>query len=35
MSVFEGDPEYEAIQQRAFDHLNRERTELGLEPLST
>ena len=32
---FEGDPEYEAIQLRMIDHLNRERAQLGLEPVST
>jgi len=30
----EGNPEYEAIQQRMIDHLNRERAQLGLEPVS-
>ena len=35
LSVFEGDPEYEAIQQRVFDHMSTERAELGLEPIST
>ncbi|HKX55827.1 MAG TPA: tetratricopeptide repeat protein, partial [Xanthomonadales bacterium] len=29
----EGDPEYEAIQARMLEHLNRERAELGLEPV--
>jgi hypothetical protein len=28
-----GDPEFEAIQARMFEHLNAERKELGLEPL--
>lgn len=32
---YEGDPDYEAIQARMIDHLNRERTALGLEPVST
>jgi len=32
---FEGDPEYEAIQTRMLEHLNREREQLGLEPVST
>ena len=31
----EGDPEYEAIQSRMIEHLNRERNKLGLEPIST
>jgi len=31
----EGDPEYEAIQARMIEHLNRERQQLGLEPAST
>jgi len=31
----DGNPEYEAIQQRMVDHLNRERALLGLEPVST
>jgi hypothetical protein len=30
-----GDPEFEAIQTRIFEHMNAERAELGLEPLST
>ncbi len=29
----DGLPEYEAIQQRMIDHLNRERAQLGLEPV--
>jgi len=29
----EGDPEYEAIQARMLEHLNQERSELGLEPV--
>jgi tetratricopeptide (TPR) repeat protein len=32
---FEGDPEYEAIQQRMIEHVNRERAALGLEPVKT
>ncbi len=32
---FEGDPDYEAIQARMIEHLNRERAALGLEPIST
>jgi len=32
---FEGDPEYEAIQGRMLEHLNRERALLGLEPVSS
>ncbi len=31
----DGNPEYEAIQARMIDHLNRERAQLGLEPVST
>jgi hypothetical protein len=31
----EGDPEYEAIQARMIEHLNRERAALGLEPVNT
>jgi len=34
LKVLEGDPEYEAIQARMFEHLNAERAELGLEPIS-
>ncbi|HMB59764.1 MAG TPA: hypothetical protein VKN35_07625, partial [Xanthomonadales bacterium] len=33
LTVLEGDPEYQAIQQRMIDHLNAERAELGLDPL--
>jgi TolB-like protein len=29
----DGNPEYEAIQQRMIEHLNRERDKLGLEPV--
>lgn len=32
---FVGEPEYAAIQARMIEHLNRERTALGLEPIST
>jgi hypothetical protein len=32
--VLEGDPEYQAIEARMFEHLNAERAELGLEPIS-
>lgn len=31
---FDGLPEYEAIQARMIEHLNRERAELGLEPVT-
>ena len=31
----DGNPEYEAIQARMIEHLNREREMLGLEPVST
>jgi tetratricopeptide (TPR) repeat protein len=31
---FEGDPEFQAIQTRMIEHINRERSELGLEPVS-
>jgi len=34
LAVLEGDPEYEAIQARMMDHINRERGELGLEPMT-
>ena len=34
-SELEGDPVYEAIQARMVEHLNRERQQLGLEPVST
>jgi hypothetical protein len=30
----DGNPEYEAIQARMIEHLNRERQKLGLEPVS-
>jgi TolB-like protein len=33
--VFDGDPEYEAIQARMFEHMNAQRAELGLEPVNT
>ena len=32
-SDLEGDPEFEAIQNRMIEHLNRERSALGLEPV--
>jgi len=32
---FDGIPEYEAIQARMIDHLNREREKLALEPVTT
>jgi TolB-like protein/lipoprotein NlpI len=35
LKVLEGNPEYEAIQLRMIDHVNAERAELGLEPLTT
>ena len=35
LKAMEGDPEYEAVQARMVDHLNREREKLGLEPVST
>ncbi|HKX57164.1 MAG TPA: tetratricopeptide repeat protein [Xanthomonadales bacterium] len=35
LKALEGNPEYESIQQRVIDHVNAERAELGLEPLST
>jgi len=31
----DGNPDYEAIQARMLEHLNREREQLGLEPVST
>ena len=34
LKVLEGDPEYEAIEARMFEHMNAERAELGLEPVS-
>jgi len=34
-SELEGDPVYEAIQARMVEHLNQERQQLGLEPVST
>lgn len=33
LRIFEGDEEFEAIQQRMIDHLNGERAQLGLEPV--
>ncbi len=35
LKPLEGDPEYEAVQAHMIDHLNRERVQLGLEPIST
>jgi TolB-like protein len=35
LKALEGDPEYEAVQARMIEHLNREREKLGLEPVST
>jgi len=35
LKVFDGDPQFEAIQARMFEHLNAERADLGLEPVST
>jgi tetratricopeptide (TPR) repeat protein len=34
LADLEGDPEYEAIQTRMIEHLNRERQLLGLQPVS-
>lgn len=34
LKILEGDPEYEAIQSRMLEHLNAERIELGLEPVT-
>jgi hypothetical protein len=31
----DGNPEYEAIQARMIEHLNNERAQLGLEPVTT
>ena len=31
----DGNPQYEAIQARMIEHLNRERAQLGLEPISS
>jgi hypothetical protein len=31
----EGDPRYQAVQQKMIDNLNRQRAELGLEPVET
>jgi hypothetical protein len=31
----DGNPQYEAIQARMIEHLNRERAKLGLEPVSS
>jgi TolB-like protein/Flp pilus assembly protein TadD len=35
LDVLKGDPEFEAIQARMLQHINRERAELGLEQLTT
>jgi len=35
LSSLEGDPRFEAIQKRMIEHLNAERAELGLKPVST
>jgi len=35
LQALAGDPAFEAIQARIFEHMNAERAELGLEPLST
>jgi tetratricopeptide (TPR) repeat protein len=35
LKPLEGDPRYEAAQQKMRDHVNTERATLGLEPLST
>jgi tetratricopeptide (TPR) repeat protein len=35
LAPLEGDPRFEAIQARMIEHLNRERAQLGLEPVST
>jgi tetratricopeptide (TPR) repeat protein len=34
LAALEGDPQYEALQTRVLDHVNQERAELGLEPMS-
>ncbi len=34
-SPMRGDPAFEAVRARMLEHLNKERAELGLEPLST
>jgi hypothetical protein len=33
LSALEGDPRFELIQQRMLEHLNTERSALGLEPV--
>ena len=33
LKPLEGNPRYEAVQQRMLDHVNAERAELGLEPM--
>jgi hypothetical protein len=35
LEPLEGDPRYEAVRARMVEHLNAERAELGLDPLST
>jgi len=35
LAPLEGNPQFEAIQARMIEHLNREREKLGLEPVST
>jgi TolB-like protein len=35
LEPIEGDPQFEALQARMVEHLNRERVKLGLEPVST
>jgi TolB-like protein len=35
LEPLEGDPSFEALQTRMIEHLNRERQQLGLEPVST
>ncbi len=35
LEPLEGDPSFEALQTRMIEHLNRERIQLGLEPIST
>ena len=35
LSPLEGNPQFEAIQDRMIEHLNNERQKLGLDPVST
>jgi hypothetical protein len=35
MEIFTGEPRYEAIQARMWEHLNSERAELGLDPVTS